>query len=280
MIVPDIGINDTRQVIQILKDIYGLDFKDYALTSFMRSLERTLKFCNFRSITSLTDRLQNDKSFLDLFLRYIAVEETEIFRDPSLWRLLKKDIFIDAATTGNMKIWLPSCVTGEELYSLLITLHEQKIDDVQITATCSNDISLKDIQKGILKLNKVKISEENYTRVQGQKDNLDYYYEVDEQHAIIDNSLLKNVNFIKQNIIFDNSPKENHLILFRNRMLYYNYMLKDRILEILYNSLKEDGFLILGAKESISSHEISRKFNVFSIDESIYRKKIRRVRNV
>ncbi|NJM16591.1 MAG: hypothetical protein HC896_15540 [Bacteroidales bacterium] len=41
---PEIGIVDTRSIVKAIRETYGYDFSDYALTSFKRRLERII-FC-------------------------------------------------------------------------------------------------------------------------------------------------------------------------------------------------------------------------------------------
>ncbi|KAB2870924.1 MAG: protein-glutamate O-methyltransferase CheR, partial [Bacteroidales bacterium] len=59
MIRYEIGIVDTRNVIKILLDDFGYDFRDYALTSFKRRLEHVINSNGLRDADGLVSRLQN-----------------------------------------------------------------------------------------------------------------------------------------------------------------------------------------------------------------------------
>ncbi len=272
---PDIGIKEAKEVMQVIHDVYKHDFKDYALISFIRRLNRLLYQYRFNSTEELIKRLKKNHGFFDIFLRSIAVEETEIFRDPSLWRLFSNDIIPHYITQkGHYKIWLPECVSGEELYSLLIILKEGNVlDNVEIIAHTSNNKSLADIKKGIIKQEKIKISEENYIRIDGKEGGLDKYYTNYESYATLNDDLLKKVSSIDKKNILENPPKNNDMILFRNSMLYFNFTLKSKTLNGLYDCLKKGGLFIIGTKETINNHEIVNKFTLFSPVESIYQKK-------
>jgi chemotaxis protein methyltransferase CheR len=272
---PDIGIKEAKEVMNVINNVYKHDFKDYALISFMRRLNRVLYLYRFNSAEELIKRLRKNHGFFDLFLRTIAIEETEIFRDPSLWRLFSNEIIPDhIEKKDHFKIWLPECVTGEELYSLLIILKESNaLDKVEIIAYTSSNKSLADIKKGVIKQEKIKISEENYIRIDGKEGGLNKYYTKYESYAILNEDLLKNVSLIDKKNILESPPENNDIILFRNSMLYFNFTLKSKILEGLYNCLKKEGLFIIGTKETINNHEIANKFSVFSPVESIYQKK-------
>ncbi len=272
---PDIGIKEAKEVMQVVHDAYNHDFKDYALISFIRRLNRLLYLYRFNSTEELIQRLKNNHGFFDIFLQNIAVEETEIFRDPSLWRLFSNNIIPHHITQQeHFKIWLPECVSGEELYSLLIILKENNaLDNIEIVAHTSNNKSLSDIKKGIIKQEKIKISEENYIRIDGKERGLDKYYTQYESYITLDNKLLEKVSSVDKKNILESPPGNNDIILFRNSMLYFNFTLKSKMLNGLYDCLKKGGLFIIGAKETINNHEIANKFTLFSPVESIYKKK-------
>jgi chemotaxis protein methyltransferase CheR len=268
----EIGIIDYRNIIKVINETYNYDFSDYALTSLKRRIERSIQYHNIKQVDILIERLHDDKLFFDQFLHEIAIESTEMFRDPSFWRyfrdellqLIFKDIY-------RPKIWLPSCVSGDELFSLAIVLTEEALfNKTDIIVTYQNDLIIEQIKKSILKNYKIEVSNDNYTRYQGKGQLTDYYTLIGEQ-AIRDSSLIKNVSFIKQNINFDNSPMDVKLVLCRNQLIYYSQSLHDRVLKIFNDSLMTGGYLVLGAKEQVGLIS-SKYFRIVNEAESVYKK--------
>jgi chemotaxis protein methyltransferase CheR len=272
----ELGIVDIREIIKQILNNYGYDFSEYALTSFKHRLEKIIIKNNLDSIESLLKKLKSNKDFFDIFLQEISVPSTEMFRDPSLWRWMRDELFcnINDKNLNRFKIWLPNSVSGGELYSLAILLKEiNMLDKVQIISSSISDKSIEYIKEGRCELKKVEVSAENYVRFKGEK-NFSDYYKLDNYYASRDTSLIKDVEFKKQNINFDNSPMNIKLILFRNSLIYFNPSLQEKILQIMYNSLSATGYLILGIKEKIKNMNSSSEFEPVNELEGVYKRKI------
>jgi chemotaxis protein methyltransferase CheR len=271
----ELGIVDIRGINNFIKSLYNYDFSSYALTAYKQRLERLMKIYIIDSAEGLTRKLQNDPNFFDIFLYEMSIPSTEMFRDPSLWRWLREDYFpghIDKAS-GKLKIWFPLCVSGAELYSLTILLAELDITDkVQIIATTISDKCLTVIKEGTYDLKKIEVSEENYKRFNGQKE-LSAYYKTERDNIVRNTALIKDVDFRKTNINFDNAPYSVNLILFRNNLIYYNPTHQDIILQVMYRALSPSGHLVIGIREKITGISASRDFESANDTESVYRKK-------
>src|SRR5512145_1850023 len=142
----EIGIVETKNIIKIINDKYNIDFADYALTSFKRRIERIMDSYNFKYPEFLLNKLQDDPGFFDLFIHEISVPSSEMFRDPSLWRILREETIPGLLNeiTQTLKIWLPNSVSGDELFSLCILLKEMGLlEKVQITVSAISDKSLE-----------------------------------------------------------------------------------------------------------------------------------------
>jgi chemotaxis protein methyltransferase CheR len=271
----ELGIVDTRNIIKILDDVYSVDFKNYALTFFKRRVENFIKLYNFKDAEGFIQKIEKEKDFFELFMRDLCVETTEMFRDPSVWRLLREDILPkNVFNTPNFKIWLPEISSGEELFSLVIVLKKLKLlENVQIIGSTISELHLERIKSGIFDPKKIETNDANYSRIfsEGQ---LTDYYTLKEDKAYWDVSLIENVKLTKQNIIFDDYPKGTKLILFRNQMIYYNQILQERFMKIMYNSLVPGGHLLIGNNERIEYWNSEKDYVLVSDTESIYKKRL------
>ncbi len=141
----ELGIVDTRNIIKTLQDVYNYDFKNYALTFFKRRVEKIIIAHGLRDADGLIRKIETDKNFFEVFLQDICVENTEMFRDPSLWRVLKEDLFpknIQGAV--NFKIWFPEVSSGEELYSTAIILKKLNLlNNVQLIASSISELDIE-----------------------------------------------------------------------------------------------------------------------------------------
>ena len=272
----ELGIVDIREIYKTVKEIYDYDFSQYAMTSFKQRLERLIIRNNMSNAESLIHKLKNNPEFFDLFLYEISVPSTEMFRDPSLWRWLREE-YLPAAidkSIGRYKIWVPNCVSGGELYSLTIVLRELDLfDKVDILATTISNKSIEYIKEGKYDLKKIEVSDENYKRFQGNREFTSYYI-LDRYYAFRDTGIIKDVEFKKQNINFDDSPQNVKLILFRNNLIYFNPSLQEKILQHMYNCLSAGGYLILGIREKIRNLNIINDFEIINEAEGVYKKRI------
>lgn len=271
----EVGIVETRNIIKAIAEKYHYDFSDYALTSFKQRLERIIELNNIKYIDFLIDKLLEDAKFFEKVLNDLEVPSTEMFRDPSLWRILRDDLIPSLMKeTGNgFKVWLPNSVSGDELFSLCILLDEMEIlDKIQIVVSALSSKSIETIKSGLLLNNKLEISTDNYKRANG-KDELSKYYTIKNGDLIRAGSLLKNVTFVKQDIFLEPVPQGVKLTFFRNKMIYYNQTLQSRILKMFYQNLSVGSYLIIGTKESLSTFYGTHEYSLVNSSESIYKHK-------
>ncbi len=272
----ELGIVDIREIIRLIKSQYNYDLSNLALTSFKLRLEKVIARNGLKNPESLFRKLNDEPEYFDTFLEEIAVPSTEMFRDPSIWRWLREEYFSQLSENQllNYKIWFPYVVSGSELISLAIVLKEMDLlNKVQIYATCFSEKSIERIKTGEYSLKKIETSNENYIRINGPYE-LSKYYSMQKYNVKRDLSLIKDVQFIKDDINYTRSPMNVKLILYRNALIYYNPSMQERILEKLHNSLSATGYLILGIRERIRAFNSNIKgFELFNENESIYKRK-------
>lgn len=272
--IHQLGIIDFRNIVSTLKEVYNLDFSNFAFTSFKRRLEKVIKQNNLGGATDLVVKIRDDANFYQYFLQDISVEETEMFRDPALWRELRNEILSRIqANGGEMKIWVSCFTTGEELYSLAILLRELNIEKkVKIIATSISKNNIKQVKSGVYNLKKMETNIANYKRYKGQFQLTDFY-DVVNHEAIMKKELLENVEFQEHNLFKDPAPNRIKMVLYRNKMIYFNKRLQSDTLRKLYDSLLPGGYLVIGIKEMIdASSNIDKKFILVNESESIYKK--------
>ena len=272
----ELTIIEIREIIQTIKDVYGHDFSFHAMTAFKSRLESIILKYNFGNSENLRRKLKEEKEFFDTFLFEISIPSTEMFRDPSLWRWLK-EVYLPSAVTkcvGKFRIMVPCCVSGAELYSLSILLYETGLmDKVEISATCTSETAINLIRSGQYDLKKTEISRENYKRYAGDRGDFSKYYTVERYHAIMDTSLLKDVELIKALTFYEAMPQNIKLALFRNKMIYFTPGLQDKALKQIYNALAANGNLIVGVQERINLPGSFNGFEIVNESERVYRKK-------
>lgn len=272
----ELGIVDIREIVRLINSNYGYDFSIFALTSLKYRLETVIAKNNLANPESLFRKLSDQPEFFDLFLHQLTVPSTEMFRDPSVWRWLRENYFSGADVRhGNFKIWIPYAASGGELYTLTIFLRElNMLDKVKIYVTCSSEKSIEQIRSGVYPLKKIEVSTENYNRFQADAD-LGKFFLEDKYNVVIDTSLIKNVEFIKDDFSYTKAPRNVRLIIMRNVLIYFTLVYHEKLLRIMHEALSANGTLVIGLKELIRANpNMPGLFEPVNQNESIYKKKI------
>jgi two-component system CheB/CheR fusion protein len=115
-------------ILTLLRESTGIDFTLYREATIHRRIMRRLALLNIGSLEEYREQVENDPRELHALHRDLLINITRFFRDPESFDLLKKLVFprlvqnrpADAA----IRIWVPGCATGEEAYSIAISLQE------------------------------------------------------------------------------------------------------------------------------------------------------------
>jgi chemotaxis protein methyltransferase CheR len=267
---------DALEVKELTKSVhskYGFDFSEYAISSFKRRLVRIMGLYAIESLTDLQNKIISEKSFYEFFLKEITVNTTEMFRDPFVWLHFREAIVPELKKLDKINIWHSACSTGEEVFSMAILLKEEGLlDRTQFVATDINADVVEIAKKGMYPTRNLQLHSDNYIASGGAKQ-LSDYYEYGKYETQFDLSLTKNVKFHVHDLIKGDNPDAFDVILCRNVLIYFNLPLQDQIIGKFSTCLNENGFLILGAKETIAWCSSSKAYKTFSFKEKTYQLK-------
>lgn len=255
-----------------LMDIYGYDFTNYSRASLKRRILLLMSNDRFPSFAEFRFRLRTDGDYFNRFVEKITVNVTEMFRDISFYKTLRRDILPLLAARPLIRIWHAGCSTGEEVYSMAILLHEANLLNKSLLyATDINPAVLDKVRAGIFPISQMKQYSENYILSGGKKD-FSSYYTAQYNAVRFEEYLGKKIVMATHNLVSDGSFNEFQLILCRNVLIYFDKPLQDRSLRLFYNSLEMLGYLALGSKESLKFTEIQQHFKQHESGEKIWRK--------
>ena len=268
----DIDINDLKRISELIYQKYHYDFRNYAMSSFKRRVLRIMELKKL-SVDTLIKKLNDSPIFINDFLDELTVNVTEMFRDPSFWRIMREEI-IPAIMLNHkqFKIWHAGCSSGEEVLSMSIMLKEMGIlQDVTMIATDLDVNILERAKTGVYPLKNMELNEKNYIRFQGTGTFKDYYRE-ENGMAIFHKELMANVSFRRHDLVLGDVFNKFDLILCRNVMIYFNQSLQNEVLKKFHESLFKYGYLAIGSKESLIWCDYANRFIVVNNEEKIYKK--------
>lgn len=264
-----------REIEQLLQDVqetHGYDFTDYSKASIKRRINRLFVLDGFLAFADFRQRVRTDSGYFRRFVEEITVNVTEMFRDPSFYKVIREEVLPVLATHPLIRIWHAGCSTGEEVYSMAIMLQEAGLLHKSLLyATDINPGVLEKLRKGIFPLRFMRQYSENYIRSGGKHD-FSRYYTAKYDWAKFDESLAGKMVVATHNLVSDRSFNEFQLIFCRNVLIYFDRALQNKALELFDESLDTLGFLALGAKENLKYSTIFRKYKQLEMPERIWRK--------
>lgn len=251
---------------------WGYDFRDYAPASLKRRVRHIVELEGLPSVSALQERLLRDPACMQRFLNQVVVSVTSMFRDPGFYRAFRTVAVPLLKQQHPLRIWHAGCATGEEVYSMAILLHEEGLlDRTRIYATDLDQAALETAKEGIFPLGKMKEYTKNYQSAGGKAD-FSEYYQAGHGHVVMSRDLSKNILWAQHNLVTDASFNEFHLIICRNVLIYFNTRLQERVHRLFYDSLTEDGLLVLGRQESLQLTPQESCYQVLDRREKIYQR--------
>lgn len=251
---------------------YGFDFRNYAFSSIRRRIWHRIKADKIGTISSLLDKVLHDPNMMEKLYLDFSINVTEMFRDPSFFRALRYQVIPQLRLLPNIRIWHAGCSTGEEVYSMAILMTEEGLyDRTRIYATDMNNRVIQQAKLGQFPLKKMKGYTSNYVHSDGIND-FSRYYTVQEESAVFNHELSRNIVFAQHNLVTDGSFNEFHMIICRNVLIYFDQALQTRVHRLFLNSLCSTGYLALGNREGLSFPKQEQHYTIIDGKEKIFRK--------
>lgn len=264
-----ISIKDYRIITEKIYEVYRIDYRNYAISFLRRKIGDAVKNLNYKNFNNFTnDVIHNEKLFYN-FIYELEVANTEMFRDPSVWRVIRNNIIPELKFDSTIKIWFPVFSSGEDVLSMAILLKEMNLLDkskIYISSHCKKNY--EKFKENTYTIKRKDINSDNYERFNGIA-KLSDYYKIINKRIVMNTSLIENITFINDSFL-DKTVNGVKLIMFRNKMLYYNNSLKEKALDKLTESIIPNGYLILGIKETFNYNVMN--YREFNNEERIYKK--------
>ena len=258
----------------LINDIYeyhGFDLGNYSKASLKRRVTRVFQLGNFSNFYEFLSKVKYDADFYKKTIDEITVNVTEMFRDPSFYKVVRTEILPLLATKPFIRIWHAGCSSGEEVYSMAILLKEAGLLDKSLLyATDINSKVLENAKKGIFSMRMMKDYSENYINSGGQQD-FSTYYIANYGNAKFNDEFTKRMVFSQHNLVSDTSFNEFDFILCRNVLIYFDNDLQKRVVKLFDESLSILGFLALGTKETLKYSIAPTKYQQLD-KEKVWRK--------
>jgi two-component system, chemotaxis family, CheB/CheR fusion protein len=286
---PPAGRHETREIAErreldsiysLLQDATGVDFAHYKQSTMQRRIKRRMVVHHLENLKDYVRYIRSHTQELDQLYRDILIHVTGFFRDPEAFEALRTTVYPKLfkdrkANEWPIRIWIPGCSTGEEVYSFAISLLDYTWQQsqavslasattkrLQIFATDVSDQALDQARMGLYTESAVAgVSQEPLKR---------FFLHTDGGYQI-HKSVREMVVFAKQNLVKDPPFSNLDLVSCRNVLIYLGADLQKRVIPMLHYALKPGGYLMLGGSENLGA--FTDYFTLVDKKNKIYQKK-------
>jgi two-component system CheB/CheR fusion protein len=250
---PPAGEEALGEIIDLMRQRTDVDFRHYKRSTIGRRIHRRMALRGLESVGEYLRFLQKDPQEVENLHQDFLIRVTRFFRDEEVFEFLKSEVYPsllrDRSPNNPIRLWVAGCSTGEEAYSLAITLLEYLGDrgsnvPIKILATDVNEAALQKARAGIYLDNiELDVSPDRLRR---------FFARVD-GHYQIGKAVRDLCVFSRHNLATDPPFSRLDMVSCRNVLIYLDTELQKRVLPVLHYSLNPGGILLLGASETVGS---------------------------
>jgi two-component system CheB/CheR fusion protein len=260
-----------NRVLALLQTQHPVDFRHFKRASIERRILRRVLLGNHDSLGSYSDLLEKDSAAVEALYQDLLIGVTAFFREPSRFEALRSVVFpevVENRSAGdNVRIWVAGCSTGEEVYSLAMTLLEFLDDrpDAPRITIYGTDIN----EQSLTKARVASYSQHALSGVSPER--LARFFTPIAGGYKIAKSLRELCVFAAHDLTRDPPYSRIDLVTCCNVLIYFDQELQKKAVSLLQYALAPGGFLMLGSSESLRGS--TNQLTPVSVKPLIYRKR-------
>lgn len=262
---------------RMITEKYGIKMSAEKKIMFQARLQRRLRELDIKSFDEYARRLfttEHDSVEISILADYISTNKTDFFREKEHFQFITdhvlQEIFCEKQTSSffQLKLWSAGCSSGQEAYSMAITLEEFMQSrnfrfDYSIVATDISGRMLKTARQAVYPMSQVE----------------EIPLEVKKRYFLKSKSLIDQKVRVVKNLrdrvkpaylnLMDNVyvlDAQFDLIFLRNTLIYFEHQIQQQVLTKILDKLKIGGYLFIGHSESL----INMNLPIRSIAPSVY----------
>jgi two-component system CheB/CheR fusion protein len=258
-----------QEICAVLRSQIGHDFNGYKTKTFMRRVQRRMHVTQVTTLDAYIALLQRTPEESGALFRDLLISVTNFFRDAEAFERLRTDVvpklFEGRSAGDTIRVWVPGCATGEEVFSIAILLREH-IDGllasaprVQIFATDIDERAL-----GVARIARYpkqlleEVSEERRGR----------FFVFDGGSYTVVKEVRDLCVFSSHSVIKDPPFSRMDLVSCRNLLIYFGGEIQNQVIPTFHYALRPEGYLFLGTSENIGKFDelftsIEKKHRIF-----------------
>jgi len=260
---------DLGKVFRLLRSATGVDFTHYKHNTIKRRIRRRMALRGFESLEDyIIGDLERTQGEAKALCEDFFITVTAFFREPAVFRELRKRVFpalvANRVVEDPVRIWVPGCATGEEAYSIAMSMVEF-LDEAavnipfQVFATDISETAIEKARAGIYTQGGLApLSPKQLAR----------FFTRSERGYQIAKSIRDVCVFARHDLVHDPPFSKVDLVSCCNVLIYLGTVLQRKALSILHYALKPAGFLVLGPSESVGTrsdlfHQVDKRHKIY-----------------
>jgi chemotaxis protein methyltransferase CheR len=277
----DLTLEEFRRFRDLLHRQSAIYLEESKLDSLRISLVTRATRLGYQTLPEYYRALERDDAELKELLNLVTINETSFFRFPAQFDALRNNVLPELMATKSgdsnrgIRIWSAGCSTGEEPYSIAMTLMDSGIEMAgykpQVLGTDVSTKALARAKSGVYgKRAMMNVPEDVVSRHFDRTASDDYR---------VNDRVRSHVDFGYQNLIKEPYPLSlmgNWDVIFcRNVTIYFRLESTRRVVQNFYDSLNEGGYLFVGHSETLTS--VNETFEAVEVGGVfLYRKPVSR----
>jgi two-component system CheB/CheR fusion protein len=259
------------KLIVLIRTAFGNDLSYYKPTTIDRRIERRMALHKIEKLSDYIKFVQGNADELRQLYKDMLISVTSFFRDTETFDALKTKVFprlLENKEAGSsLRVWVPACSTGEEAYSIAISLLEFLGDRaadyrLQMFGTDVDETSVQRARRGVYPQNiALDVSAERLQR---------FFIKKESEYQVA-RRIRDMVVFSNQNVTKDAPFSRLDLVSCRNLLIYLRNAMQKKVLSILHYALNPTGLLVLGNSETVG--ESSEHYSLVDRKNKIYVKR-------
>ena len=253
---------DLKIILQLLHKRKNVDFSYYKMNTIKRRILRRVVIHKIKTVKEYASKLSQNVGELDILYQDLLINVTDFFRDTEAFLMLKNVVLPRLLKDKNqgdaIRIWVAACATGEEVYSIAITLLEiqnNKIPFIPFQIFAS-DLSAE----AIAVARTGEYTTQQLSNVSPKR--LQQFFEKSKDKYRISKSLRDVCVFAQHNILSDPPFSRMDFISCRNFLIYLDTPAQKKAISTFHYALNDIGYLMLGKSETIgNSTQLFTLFN-------------------
>jgi chemotaxis protein methyltransferase CheR len=231
-------------------DLTKIDLNAYKEKQMKRRIDTLIGKYDVKGYDGFLDLIKKDREALDAFVSYLTINVSEFFRNKEQWELMDKEMVPELMSKfgKNLKIWSAACSTGDEPYTIVMMLSKHvPLNQISVLATDLDAVVLAKAKAGIYDKKEVAGVPDEFKKK--------YFSETPDGKMKVADEIKSRVTFKQADLLRDPYPKDYHLIVCRNVLIYFTEEAKDDIFRKYFATLQPGGILFIGSTEQIINYK-------------------------